>query len=215
MNQFDAERRVFEAILQRPKQGLPAAAPTPSTAAAPTLSTAAAPTPSTAAAPTLSTAAAPTLSPPRVRVHHLKCIEPYFTQVVEQRKVHELRRADRDFQVGDMLQLYEFDPVRGATTGEPVSRLVTYVILGPWPVAAPSQAAQVPCKKCGELPTAFTMHTRPYIMCKRGICLRGSWTPEQWVDMNDIPGLARGWCIMSMRSPTDGELNHFRQQGLL
>jgi hypothetical protein len=39
------------------------------------------------------------------KLHELKCEEPYFTDVHEERKLFELRRNDRDFEVGDILEL--------------------------------------------------------------------------------------------------------------
>ncbi len=38
-------------------------------------------------------------------VHYLKCDEPWFTDLFEMRKTFEVRRNDRGFQVGDVLQI--------------------------------------------------------------------------------------------------------------
>lgn len=44
------------------------------------------------------------------RVHKLKTVEPYFTETQVGNKVHELRKDDRDFQIGDVLELVLFVP---------------------------------------------------------------------------------------------------------
>lgn len=55
-----------------------------------------------------------------MKIHELKTHRPYFDQVFgNTHKAWELRRNDRDFQVGDVLQLREFDPALngGSYTG--------------------------------------------------------------------------------------------------
>lgn len=43
-------------------------------------------------------------------VHKLKTVQPFFTEVKEGKKKFELRKNDRDFKVGDILILEEYDP---------------------------------------------------------------------------------------------------------
>lgn len=44
------------------------------------------------------------------KLHHLKCVDPYFTDVWEGRKTFEIRRNDRDYQIGDVVILQRYDP---------------------------------------------------------------------------------------------------------
>ena len=61
-------------------------------------------------------------------VHDLKTWPKFFEAVMEGRKTFELRRDDRGFEVGDVLQLQEWSPETGAFTGRSVSRRVTYLV---------------------------------------------------------------------------------------
>jgi len=71
-----------------------------------------------------------------MRKHDLKVWPAYFAALTDGSKSFEVRRNDRDFAVGDLLRLHEYDPApdingreRGAT-GQSISRVVTYVMLG-------------------------------------------------------------------------------------
>lgn len=44
-----------------------------------------------------------------MKLHVLKIVEPYFTQVKEGIKTFEVRKNDRDFKVGDRLRLVLFE----------------------------------------------------------------------------------------------------------
>jgi predicted RNA-binding Zn-ribbon protein involved in translation (DUF1610 family) len=66
------------------------------------------------------------------RRHDLKCWPPYFNDVRESRKTFEVRRADRNFGLGDTLILHEF--AEGAYTGKICERRVSYVLGGPFAV---------------------------------------------------------------------------------
>ena len=52
-----------------------------------------------------------------LRVHKLKTWPKYFELVKRARKTCELRKADRDYQIGDCLELVEFDPETDRHTG--------------------------------------------------------------------------------------------------
>lgn len=45
--------------------------------------------------------------------HELKCWPEYFARIGTGQKTFEIRRNDRDFQVGDILILKEYDPAKG------------------------------------------------------------------------------------------------------
>lgn len=72
------------------------------------------------------------------KVHELKCaIDPY-RELDRGRKLFEYRKNDRNFQVGDVLDLREFarkdivdTPDAALYTGAHTRRLVTYVLRGP------------------------------------------------------------------------------------
>ncbi len=61
-------------------------------------------------------------------IKQLKTIEPYFSQVRENKKGFELRLNDRDFAVGDNLRLMQF--VDGKETGEYIDVVVICLLQG-------------------------------------------------------------------------------------
>lgn len=62
--------------------------------------------------------------------HKLKIWPEYLDAIIEGRKTFEVRKADRDFQVGDALQLEGFDPVSNTFTENGTLVDVTYVMNG-------------------------------------------------------------------------------------
>jgi len=50
------------------------------------------------------------MSADQPRVHRLKTVDPYFTDVAVGRKTFEVRKNDRGFRVGDVLVLEEWHP---------------------------------------------------------------------------------------------------------
>jgi hypothetical protein len=69
---------------------------------------------------------------PPNRIHYLKCDPVPFGQVRDGIKRYEIRRFDRDFQLGDVIVLAEFDREARAYSGEKVrARIVS--ITGPGP----------------------------------------------------------------------------------
>jgi hypothetical protein len=50
-------------------------------------------------------------------IHHLKSWPQFFGPIRDGSRTHELRRNDRDFAVGDLLVLHEFDPQEQRYTG--------------------------------------------------------------------------------------------------
>lgn len=73
--------------------------------------------------------------------HDLKCWPAFFEAIAAGDKRHDLRRAtDRDFRVGDVLLLREFDPDCCAYTGRKQKVAVTYVTSADMPCALSEQA---------------------------------------------------------------------------
>lgn len=65
----------------------------------------------------------------RGTVHILKCWPEYFQAVKSGAKTFEIRKNDRDYQVGDWLDLHEYDPKTNSCTAEkPIMREVTYLL---------------------------------------------------------------------------------------
>ncbi len=67
---------------------------------------------------------------PDQTIHTLKIWPQYFAQVRKYKKNFELRFNDRDFQVGDILRLVEFDPANQKFTGEVEYRPIAYILKG-------------------------------------------------------------------------------------
>lgn len=67
--------------------------------------------------------------------HIVKTWPPYFQAVKRGEKRFEIRRDDRGYQKGDLLEQREYDPKRGVTerpryTGEYVTHRIAYVLTG-------------------------------------------------------------------------------------
>jgi hypothetical protein len=63
--------------------------------------------------------------------HDLKTWPEYFAAAESGEKPFEVRLADRDFVVGDVLCLLEWDPRAERYTGGMIHRRVTYILRGP------------------------------------------------------------------------------------
>lgn len=59
-------------------------------------------------------------------VHHLKTYTAFFEDVRKGIKQFQVRKNDRNYQVGDTLILEEFDPVEKIKTGAWVPELIIY-----------------------------------------------------------------------------------------
>jgi hypothetical protein len=64
-------------------------------------------------------------------IHELKLWPEFFEPVKNESKKFELRKADRDYKVGDVLILREWSPETEEYTGRILKREVTYMISGP------------------------------------------------------------------------------------
>lgn len=61
--------------------------------------------------------------------HSIKCKPEFFQPLLERNKNNEVRENDRDYQVGDILTIKEFDPLtRDGYTGRETLRTVTHVL---------------------------------------------------------------------------------------
>lgn len=60
------------------------------------------------------------------KVHNLKTWTPFFNDIKSGVKQFEVRKNDRDYEVGDTLILEDFDPVTEKYTGAWMPKLVTY-----------------------------------------------------------------------------------------
>ena len=67
----------------------------------------------------------------RQREHFLKCWPSPFQAMRAHVKKLEFRLNDRDFQLGDILRLNEYDPNRNEYTGEADRYRVTHILVGP------------------------------------------------------------------------------------
>jgi len=63
-------------------------------------------------------------------IHELKTWTEYFEEVFMSHKTFEVRENDRDFKVGDMLNLKEYDYKTSTYTGRQLTRTVTYILYG-------------------------------------------------------------------------------------
>lgn len=60
--------------------------------------------------------------------HELKTWPEFYADLIADRKPFELRKNDRDFEVGDELDLHEFDSETGKFTGRVTIRIITYIL---------------------------------------------------------------------------------------
>lgn len=61
--------------------------------------------------------------------HHLKTWPEYFEAIIDGSKNFEVRKNDRDYKVGDVLELHEFKP-NGGFTNRSCERIVSYILKG-------------------------------------------------------------------------------------
>jgi hypothetical protein len=67
-------------------------------------------------------------------VHELKTWPEYFQPIVDGTKTFDIRKDDRDFRVGDVLKLREYEPDRDEYTGRIVYHEIGFLIKGMWGV---------------------------------------------------------------------------------
>ena len=62
-----------------------------------------------------------------IKEHRVKIFPSYFEAQVNNSKNFEIRKNDRNYQVGDLLLLEEYDPTTENYTGREVHCLITYM----------------------------------------------------------------------------------------
>lgn len=69
-----------------------------------------------------------------MKIHKLKTLQPYYNEVLKGNKTFELRKDDRDFQVGDRLDLFEgdeqVDNINLRENKNHIHRFITYKLEG-------------------------------------------------------------------------------------
>jgi len=71
-----------------------------------------------------------------MRTHELKSWPNLFSAIIDNAKRHELRRNDdRNFEVGDLIQLREFEPDAERFTGRSQLVRITYITSADYPCA--------------------------------------------------------------------------------
>jgi len=64
------------------------------------------------------------------KTHELKTWPEYFEAIWDERKNFELRKNDRNFEVGDVLLLQEYEPTTEVYSGRVIKVTVTYILFG-------------------------------------------------------------------------------------
>lgn len=65
------------------------------------------------------------------RGHKLKVWPEYFEALIDGTKTAEVRKDDRDYKVGDLLHLREWNPETESYTGREAAARVTHLVRGP------------------------------------------------------------------------------------
>lgn len=65
------------------------------------------------------------------KTHSLKSWPNFFEKIREGVKTFEIRRDDRDFQIGDLLQLQEYDMSRELYSGNFLTMRISYLLRSP------------------------------------------------------------------------------------
>ena len=63
-------------------------------------------------------------------LHELKCWPEYFEAVMSMQKMFEIRKNDRDYRIGDIIYLKEWNPNKMEYTGREWGGFITYILPG-------------------------------------------------------------------------------------
>jgi hypothetical protein len=66
----------------------------------------------------------------KAKTHHLKTWPEYFKEISSGNKTFEVRKNDRDYQVGDILYLHEWLPLQQEYTGGLEIFKISYILYG-------------------------------------------------------------------------------------
>jgi hypothetical protein len=61
-------------------------------------------------------------------IHELKQLPCYFEDVISGKKTFEIRKADRPYQIGDLLALNEYDAKKDEYTGNSCLVVIDYIL---------------------------------------------------------------------------------------
>lgn len=70
--------------------------------------------------------------------HHVKSWAHLFDAIVSGAKAYDLRKNDRDYQVGDIVWLNQYDNIKGVYTGRVAKRTISYMTNNVTPCAVSS-----------------------------------------------------------------------------
>lgn len=62
-----------------------------------------------------------------MQIHDIKILPEYFNPVLDGSKTFEIRKNDRNYTVGDMVNLHEYSTSTKSYTGRVVQRKISYI----------------------------------------------------------------------------------------
>jgi hypothetical protein len=68
-----------------------------------------------------------------MKTHHLKCYPDIFEVMFKEEKSFDIRKNDRNFEVGDQIILYEYDPIEKQYLSRHKHGLITFIMKDPNP----------------------------------------------------------------------------------
>jgi hypothetical protein len=78
--------------------------------------------------------------------HRVKSWSHFYDAILAGDKLHDLRKNDRGYKVGDYMQLERYDNIKGHFTGESTQRKITFITDNQFPCAY--SAAVLPHDYC-------------------------------------------------------------------